>query len=77
MNVMTNKTQNRFRDLNSKKRLSAKEAMKHYQQRKSVITSTSGLKDYVKIGLFALMQVAYIYSSYYMEDRSNILDNVE
>ena len=74
---MTNKTQNKFRDLGSKKRLSAMEAMMRYQLRKSEITASSGLEDDIKIGLFALMQVAFIYSSYYMEDRSSILDIIE
>ena len=74
---MTNKTQNRFRDLSTKKRLSAMEAMMHYQQRKTEITASSGLKDCVKIGLFSLMQVAWIYSSYYMEDSSSKLDTIE
>ena len=73
---MTNKTQNKFRDAKQGKRLSAMEAMMRFQQRRSETFSSSGRYDSVKIGLYALLQVAFIYSTWYMDDGSNIMDNV-
>ena len=73
---MTNKTQNNFRDPRSGRRISAMEAMKRFQQRKSDTFLSSGRYDRVKVGLFALLQIDFIYSSWYMEDYSSILKNI-
>ena len=59
MNIMTNKSQNKFRD--GKIRLTAKEQMIKFQQRKLSDGSQTGKEDKVKIGLYCLLQVTYIY----------------
>ena len=74
MDVMTNKTQNMFRE--GKKRLSAKEQMIKFQQRKCDGTFSNGRNDRVQLGLYGLLQVTFIYCTYYMEDGSSILDNI-
>ena len=72
---MTNKTGNRFRD-RKKKRNSAKEAMMKLQRRQVEGDIPATREDLVKVGLLGLIQVAFIYNSWYMEDGSCILENV-
>ena len=74
INAMTNKTQNAFR-LN-KKRLSSKEKLINFHQRKCEKLSNTGREELVKKGLYGLLQVAYIYCTWYMDDRSDILQNL-
>ena len=72
---MTNKTQNKFRGAR-RQRISAKEAIIKLRRRGGQRGTSAVREDRVKVGLFGLIQVAFIFSSWYMEDGSCILKNV-
>ena len=74
MNIMTNKKHNMFRD--GKKRLSAKEAMVASHRRLYKVNESSIKTDEVKVGIYGMMQVIFIYNTWYMEDKTSILDNI-
>ena len=74
MNIMTNKTQNMFRE--GKKRISAKEAMIRLHRRGAKINASGAKKDILNQGLYGMMQVLFIYCTWYMEDGSSIMENI-
>ena len=73
--MLTNKTQNKFRSAN-RQRISAQEAMIKLQRRQAQEATSAVTEDLVKVGLYGLIQVAFIYSSWFMEDGSCMLRNV-